>query len=188
MDREGLERQVKSVARQNQESRRQMGLATQGKYRIRQILVLRAEREGLEHQVRSNARQNQQNRRQLGLATQVQQCFGKGPTSISPRVDRGAEHLDGLVAPLVSLVHLVCLVCLVYLVGLVHLVYPVSLVQPNKQDKPNKPNNGLHTLGDFLSILLTVTGIYAGTDTTTCAEGYETPRAELPPVTVGRNR
>jgi hypothetical protein len=100
----------------------------------------------------------------------------------------------GSAPPLVSLVHLVCLVCLVYLVGLVHLVslvhlvYPVSLVQPNKQDKPNKPNNGLHTLPDFFSILLTVTGIYAGTDTTTCAEGYETPRAELPPVTVGRNR
>jgi hypothetical protein len=35
---------------------------------------------------------------------------------------------------------------------------------------------------------LTVTGIYAGTDTTTCAEGYETPRVELPPVTVGRDR
>jgi len=86
----------------------------------------------------------------------------------------------GSAPPLVSLVHLVCLVCLVYLVG---------LVQPNKQDKPN---NGLHTLPDtlpdFFSILLTVTGIYAGTDTTTCAEGYETPRAELPPVTVGRNR
>ena len=185
MDREGLERQVKSVARQNQQNRRQMGLNTQGKYRLRQILVLRAEREGLEHQVRSNARQNQQNRRQLGLATQVQQCFGKGPTSISPRVDRGAEHLDGLVAPLVSLVHLVGLVDLVCLVCLVD---PVSLVQPNKQDKPNKPNNGLHTLPDFLSILVTVTGIYAGTDTTTCAEGYETPRVELPPVTVGRDR
>jgi len=46
-----------------------MGLATQGKYRIRQILVLRAEREGLERQVKSVARQNQENRRQMGLAT-----------------------------------------------------------------------------------------------------------------------
>jgi hypothetical protein len=49
----------------------------------------------------------------MGLYTQLLQCFGKGPTSISPRVGRGDEHLYGLGAPLVSLV---------YLVGLVHLV------------------------------------------------------------------
>jgi hypothetical protein len=60
--------------------------------------------------------------------------------------------------------------------------------QPDKQNKPDRPNNDLLTLADFFSILLTVTGIYAGTDTTTCAEGYETPRVELPPVTVGRDR
>ena len=42
-------------------------------------------------------------------------------------------------------VDLVHLVCFVHLVG---------LVQPNKRDKPNKPNNGLLTLADFFSILL----------------------------------
>ena len=36
----------------------------------------------------------------MGLSTQVQQCFGKGHPSISPRVGRGDEHRDGLVAPL----------------------------------------------------------------------------------------
>ena len=36
----------------------------------------------------------------MGFYTQLQQCFGKGPTSISPRVDRGDEHLDELAAPL----------------------------------------------------------------------------------------
>ena len=30
--------------------------------------------------------------------------------------------------------------------------------------------------------------IYGGTDATICVEGYETPRVELPPVTVGRDR
>ena len=106
-----------------------MGLDTQAKYRVRQLLVLRAEREGLERHVGSIANQGQENRRQMGLDTQRQQCFGKEPTSISPPAGRGGEHLYGLGAPLVSLVHLVCLVCLVYLVG---------LVQPNKQDKQNK--------------------------------------------------
>ena len=33
----------------------------------------------------------------------------------------------------------------------------VGLAQPNKQDKPNKLNNGLLTLADFFSILLTRT-------------------------------
>ena len=107
---------------------------------------------------------------------------------------RGAEHLDGLVAPLV---YLVSLVGLVDLVCLVCLVYPVSLVQPKNQtdqtdetDKTDQTNktDTLERLGDFFSILLTVTGIYAGTDTTTCAERYEIPRVELPPVTVGRDR
>jgi hypothetical protein len=36
------------------------------------------------------------------------------------------------------------------------LVHLGSFVQPNKRDKPNKPNNGLLTLADFFSILLTV--------------------------------
>jgi hypothetical protein len=30
--------------------------------------------------------------------------------------------------------------------------------------------------------------MYAGTDATTCVEESETPRVELPPVTVGRDR
>jgi hypothetical protein len=55
----------------------------------------------------------------MGLDTQRQQCFGKGPTSISPRVGRGDEHREGLAAPsglsgwLVYLVYLVCLIGLV---------------------------------------------------------------------------
>jgi hypothetical protein len=93
---------------------------------MRQILV----GEELEQHVGSRACPDQEKRRQMGFHTQVQQCFGKGPTSISPRVGRGDEHLYGLGAPLVSLVYLVGLV---YLVSLVHLVYPVSLVQPKNQ-------------------------------------------------------
>ena len=51
-DREGLERQVSSVARSDQEQWRQMGLSTQVKYRIRQMLV----GEGLERYVGRIAR------------------------------------------------------------------------------------------------------------------------------------
>jgi len=63
------------------------------------------------------------------------------------------QNFDGLHAwaSPVSLVHLV------YLVDLVCFVYLVHLVQPNKRDRPNKPdrpNNGLLTLADFFSILL----------------------------------
>ena len=112
-EREELERQVRSVACRDQENRRQMGIDTQGTYRLRRPLVLRAERDGLERHVRSRTRQDQENRRQMGLSTQVQQCFGKGHTLISSRVGRGDEHPDGLAAPLVSLVYLVYLVCLV---------------------------------------------------------------------------
>ena len=56
--------------------------------------------EGLERHVGSKARKDQERRRPMELYTQVQQRFGKGLTSISPRVDRGDEHLDELAAPL----------------------------------------------------------------------------------------
>lgn len=56
---------------------------------MRQVLV----GEGMERHVGSIARTNQENMRQIGLYTQIPQCFGKGHTSISPRMGRGDEHL-----------------------------------------------------------------------------------------------
>ena len=137
-EREELERQVRSVACRDQENRRQMEIDTQGTYRLRRPLVLRAERDGLARHVRSRARQDQENRRQMRRSTQVQQCFGKGHTIISSREGRGDEHPNGLAAPLVSLVGLVHLVCFVDLVDLVHLV---CFIQPkNQTNQINKTN------------------------------------------------
>ena len=92
----------------------------------------------------------------------------------------------------VDLVYLVCLVT-------------IRLVSFNqKLDRPNEHANASGKLVDFFSILLSkagsqeiwrmpwhglaVRGIDAETDITTSAEGYEIPRAELPLVTVGRDR
>src|SRR4029077_16896920 len=61
---------------------------------------------------------------------------------------RVQEHVTAAPPWTVNLVYLVVLVCLVHL---------VSFVQQNKRDRPNKPYNGLLTLADFFSILLSGT-------------------------------
>ena len=50
---------------------------------MRQVLA----GEGMERHVGSIPRTNQENMRQIGLYTQIEQCFGKGPTSISLRTE-----------------------------------------------------------------------------------------------------